>query len=383
MVAICDVDDIKLEDASKLFPEAKKYNDFRKMLEEMGDQIDAVTVSTPDHCHAAASAMAMKMGKHCFCQKPLTHTIYEARALGRRQGQGVRPRWATRARPKAACARAAAILRGGALGDIREVHVWTNRPIWKQGVDRPEAEAAAGKSRLGPLARPGPEAALRRGRLSPVLVARLVGFRHRRPGRHGLPHLRHALLGLDLRDPLSVQAVTSGHNKDSYPQWSMITYEFPENDQRPALKVMWYDGGKRPDEKVMEGKIASASGCMLVGAKGKLFSPNDYGAQFEMLGVEKPKVEFEVSPGHFEEWIEAIKGQRERPGRTSPTTPARLPKPSSSAISPSGSPTRARARRSSGTPRTSRSENVQGLEGIVKPTYGEGYEQSAGQVLLP
>jgi len=106
-----------------------------------------------------------------------------------------------------------------------------------------------------------------------------------------------------------VQAETSGHNRDSYPKWSIITFEYPKNDWRPALKFVWYDGGKRPDKELLNGKDPSGSGCVVIGDKGKLYSPNDYGAQFEMMGGNPDlKVEFEQSPGHFAEWVRAIKG---------------------------------------------------------------------------
>ena len=167
------------------------------MLDEMGKSIDAVTVSTPDHMHAAAALMAMRMGKHCFCQKPLTHTIYEARADGRG-----RPREEGRhadGQPghgrRAACARRPRWSRPACSATVKEVHVWTNRPIWPQGGDRAASRSRCPPNlRLGPVARPGARAALRR-RLSSVRVARLVGLRHRRAGRHGLPHRQHALHG--------------------------------------------------------------------------------------------------------------------------------------------------------------------------------------------
>jgi hypothetical protein len=117
-----------------------------------------------------------------------------------------------------------------------------------------------------------------------------------------------AFAALDLRDPISVQANTSGHNGDSFPKWSIITYEFAATDARPAVKMVWYDGGKRPDKELLNGKDASGSGSILIGDQGKLYSPNDYGAAYELLGgPEQPEVEFEASPGHFQEWVRAIK----------------------------------------------------------------------------
>ena len=113
---------------------------------------------------------------------------------------------------------------------------------------------------------------------------------------------------LNLRDPVSVEAKTSGHNRDSYPNWSVIEYEFPALGGRPAVKMTWYDGGKRPDASLLEGKKPTNSGALIVGTKGTLYSPGDYGGSYELLaGAEEKDVQFEQSPGHFEEWIRAIK----------------------------------------------------------------------------
>jgi len=130
-----------------------------------------------------------------------------------------------------------------------------------------------------------------------------------------------AYMGLDLRDPISVQATTSGHDKDYYPSWSKITYEFAERGGRPAIKLFWYDGKQLPSEEVVGGPVPE-SGCIVIGEKGKLFTGGDYGADMKLTGVEEPSdVKFVESPGHFAEWVRAIKAAN-RPFRTSPITPA-------------------------------------------------------------
>ena len=232
MVAICDVDESTLNDAGeKRFPKAKQYTDFRKMLDEMGKSIDAVTVSTPDHTHAPAALMAMRMGKHCFCQKPLTHTIYEARLMAQvaareesrhADGQPGDGRDALR--------KAAAIVQVGRAGPGQ------GGPRLDQPADlaarRRAAQAGAvpGAPELGPVARPAPARPYANG-YHPVHVARLVGFRHRRLGRHGLPHREHALhgpesprsdrrSGRDLR-PQQGQLSRSGRSSpSSSPPWA-------------------------------------------------------------------------------------------------------------------------------------------------------------------
>src|SRR5262245_7096196 len=134
VVALCDIDENTLDGKSKEFPQARKYVDFRKMLEEMGKEIDAVTVSTADHTHAPASIMAMRLKKHVYTQKPLTHTVYEARLMrDAAKKYGVASQMGNQGTAENGLRRAVEIVQAGLLGKVNEVHVWTNRPIWPQG----------------------------------------------------------------------------------------------------------------------------------------------------------------------------------------------------------------------------------------------------------
>jgi hypothetical protein len=129
VVALCDVDDHTLAAAAAKYLRAKRYNDFRRMLDEMGKAIDAVTVSTPDHCHAVASAMAMRMGKHCFTQKPLARTLHEARRLGEiAREMKVATQMGNQGTASDNMRRWAAMVRAGVIGTVKEVHVWSDRP---------------------------------------------------------------------------------------------------------------------------------------------------------------------------------------------------------------------------------------------------------------
>jgi predicted dehydrogenase len=310
MVAICDVDEKILNGAASRFPKAKKFFDFRKMLEEMCDKIDAVTVSTPDHCHAAASAMAMRMGKHCFCQKPLTHTIFEARALGNlAREKKLATQMGNQGTAEAGLRKAATLLKTGFLGKVSEVHVWTNRPIWAQGGNRPGEAPVPANLKWDLWLGPAPVRPYANG-YHPFSWRGWWDFGTGALGDMACHTVNMPFMGLNLRDPLSVQAKTSGHNKDSYPKWSIIEFEFPATDARPALKFFWYDGGKLPAKELLNGKNPSGSGCVIVGEKGKIYSPNDYASEFEVFGDLKvpEEVKFEESPGHFEEWVRAIKG---------------------------------------------------------------------------
>jgi hypothetical protein len=117
-------------------------------------------------------------------------------------------------------------------------------------------------------------------------------------------------MALDLRDPVAVQATTSGHNKDSYPKWSIITYDFGSNGERPACQMVWYDGGQKPSPDLFESEQVSETGVLVIGDKGKLFAPGDYCEKgYKLLaGATDQEVQFEASPGHFEEYVRAIKG---------------------------------------------------------------------------
>src|SRR5216684_1580688 len=138
VVAICDVDENRLNQAAGKYPMARKFSDYRKMLDEMEKSIDAVTVSIPDHQHAHAAARAMHIGKHCFCQKPLSHSIYEARRLGEiARDKKVATQMGNQGTASSGLRKSAALVKAGVLGTVREVHVWTDRPIWPQGIDRP------------------------------------------------------------------------------------------------------------------------------------------------------------------------------------------------------------------------------------------------------
>jgi predicted dehydrogenase len=309
VVAICDVDETRLNAAGeKRFPAAKRYTDFRKLLEEMGKQIDAVTVSTPDHCHAAASVMAMRLGKHCFCQKPLTHSIHEAHVMGEvAREMKVATQMGNQGTSLTGVRKAAATIQAGALGKVQEVHVWTNRPIWPQGGERPKTEPVPKNLKWDLWLGPAPQRPFGKG-YHPFAWRGWWDFGTGALGDMACHTVNMPFMALDLRNPVSVVAETSGHNKDSYPKWSIITFEFAATAKRPALKLFWYDGGKRPSEEVMEGKKASGSGCMVIGDKGKLYSPNDYGAEYELLrGATQPDVKYEQSPGHFDEWVLAIR----------------------------------------------------------------------------
>ncbi len=394
MVAICDVDENYLNRGRRTFPKAKAFTDFRQMLDEMGKSIDAVTVSTPDHTHAAAALMAMRMGKHCYCQKPLTHSIYEARLMAEvARQQKVATQMGNQGTAESTLRRAAAAIKSGVLGPVKEVHVWTNRPVWPQGIPRPEPAECGPPGFLnwdlwlGPAA-PRPYA---KG-YHPFNWRGWWDFGTGALGDMACHTVNMPFMALNLRDPEAVQAVTSGHNQDSYPNQSTIAFDFPARDERPALKLYWYDGGNRPNAPVYEEmkelfkeEIEQTrqrnpdddyleSGCIVVGEKSTLFSPGDYAQKKQKLsgGEPLPEVEFTASPGHFEEWIRAIKGGEPAvsnfPDYAGALTETILLGNLAVWVATDGEGPKVEW-----DAKNLCCRNIQGLEPIIKPTYRPGY----------
>ena len=327
VVAVADVDSNQLKRGEKAFEGAKQYLDFRKMLDEMGTSIDAVTISTPDHVHITAAAMAMHMGKHCFCQKPLTRSIAEARLLGElARSKKVATQMGNQGTAASSLRQTAAVIKSGALGVVKELHIWTNRPVWPQGGDRPAETPVPGNldwdAWIGPAAmRPFGAG------YHPFAWRGYWDFGTGALGDMACHTFNMPFMALNLRDPSSVQALTSGHNRETYPKWSIIDFEFPELGGRPALNVHWYDGGKVPDQSLFAGfkgevkKDAeanevehpfkpTASGVLVIGDKETLYAPGDYSEKNFSLksGKVLPELEIVKSPGHFDEWINAIQG---------------------------------------------------------------------------
>ncbi|MEQ8789716.1 MAG: Gfo/Idh/MocA family oxidoreductase [Pirellulaceae bacterium] len=328
VVAICDIDDNTRLRASAKFSKAKPYYDYRKMLDEMGKSIDAVTVSTPDHHHAPAAVRAMRMGINCFCQKPMTHSIGEARLLGNLAAENkLATQMGNQGTADPTLRASAALVQRGDIGTVKEVHIWTNRPVWPQGLERPAAEEVPAHVHWDEWLGPAPERPYS-SQYHPFKWRGWWDFGTGALGDMACHTLNMPYMALELKDPISVQAETAGHDKDSYPKWSVINYEFAANDNRPAVKMIWYDGGKKPpiellptkeqlgitDDKRYNAKIER--GSLLIGEKGSLFSPGDYGGDSStgvLAGGEYTlqnslDIEFERSPGHFEEFARAIKG---------------------------------------------------------------------------
>ncbi len=330
IVALCDIDDNRLAAKAKQFPQAKTFADFRALLGEMADKIDAVVVSTPDHTHAPAAIAAMKLGKHVYCQKPLAHSVAECRRMMETARQfKVATQMGNQGTATDGFRRGVEIIRSGALGPIREVHVWTNRPFkyWKQAPDivaRPaEAPVPAHVHWdlwLGPAqARP----------YNPVYHPHdWRGWWDFGTGSLGDMACHTAnlpFMGLRLGYPTRVSAKSGEVNPETYPAWATITYEFPARDDLPPVVLTWYEGAKDgqrnlPDPALFHGQTPTDSGSLLVGERGSLYSPSDYGNEQVLLPVDsfkgfkppEPTLERLGSDDHDlhqkQEWIRAIQG---------------------------------------------------------------------------
>jgi predicted dehydrogenase len=340
IVAICDVDKDTLGKKAKQFaekfPGLKQYADYRKMLDQMGKDIDAVTISTPDHHHGVAAIRAMKMGKHCFCQKPLVQTVSEARAC--RQLSKVM-KLATQMGNQGSAGnglrRAVEVIQAGVIGKPLELHVWSNRPIWPQGLDRPPGSDPVPSTLDWDLwLGPAPKRPFKKDVYHPFKWRGWYDFGTGALGDMACHTVNMPFRALKLGYPDVVECELSSRTyPETFPKTSRIRFEFPEREGLPRLKFWWYDGNPtdalkplRPDAEAAREIIATydklpVSGALIIGDKGKVFSPDDYGYQFfvamkgqnEFVSGDQHDACKAVpqsiprSPGHMQEWFQMMK----------------------------------------------------------------------------
>jgi predicted dehydrogenase len=327
IVALCDCDDSRAAETYKRYPDVRKYKDYRKMLEERKD-IDAVLVSTPDHHHAPASVLAMKLGKHVYCQKPLTHSIYEARRMREvAQEMKVVTQMGNQGHAFEGARRIVEVVRAGAIGEVREVHCWTDRPNgrwWKQPVsrptDRPPVPAGLDWNLwLGAA----PERPYHRT-YCPHDWRAWWDFGSGALGDMACHIVDSAYWALELGAPVSVEATSNGTTKESAPAWQIIRFQFPERMSKasgttlPPVALTWYDGGKKPPAHLAEGNPLPPGGTLWLGSKGTIFTIDDYSIVFRLLPADKfqdykgPAPYLPRNPrsqyAPYLEWIAACKG---------------------------------------------------------------------------
>jgi predicted dehydrogenase len=280
-----------------------------------------VTVTTPDHTHAVIAMNAIKRGKHVFVQKPLTHTIKEARLLAQAAKEaGIVSQMGNQGHAGEGGRLINEWIWDGAIGDVREVHCWTNRPIWPQGIEAPKETPAVPDELewdiwLGPASyRPYHPA------YHPFSWRGWWDFGTGALGDMGAHILDHPFWALKLGHPRYVQASSTQFTEDSYPVAEVVTYDFPARGKMPPVRLKWYDGGIMPPrpEELEDGRMMgdSGGGGIFVGDKGKLMF-STYGRnpriipESKMREYQRPEKTIPRSPGIHEEWVEAIKkGQK-------------------------------------------------------------------------
>jgi predicted dehydrogenase len=281
VVALCDIDwELpQVQELFKKFPNAKRYRDFRKMLTEMDDQIDAVCISTPDHMHFLPTYMAILLGKHVFVQKPLTQTVGEARELLRlARMNGVVTQMGNQGHAGEGCRLVKEWIDAGILGQVREAHIWTNRPVWPQGMAEWPAEepVPAGVDWEGFLGR-APQRPFSRA----IHPFKWRGFHDYGCGALGdmACHIMDAAFwGLRLGAPERVELnEIEGASSVAFPKSAVVTYYFPARGALAPLKLTWYEGGKRPPAlPQMAGRELAKGGQLLVGDSATVYDGNDY-----------------------------------------------------------------------------------------------------------
>ena len=327
VVALCDVDDDRASGTFKRYPGDRIYNDFREMLDKEEKNIDAVTVGTPDHTHAVTSMAAIRRGKHVYCEKPLTHTIYEARQLAlAAEKHNVVTQMGNQGHATEGARLTNEWIQAGVIGEVREVHVWTDRAgkYWKQGIGRPKDKPPVPKALdwdlwLGPAnERPYHPA------YAPKRWRGWWDFGTGAMGDMGCHIVDHPVWALDLGSPTSVEAVVTldglevdgKRNFETFPITTVIYYEFAARGGLPPVKMTWYEGGLKPptpSEMPSDSRLPG-NGALYVGSKGKMFhgSPGGMPQLLPLELVEEARTVAKTmprSPGHHKEWLLACKGQ--------------------------------------------------------------------------
>jgi predicted dehydrogenase len=325
LVAFCDVDDARAAETYEEFPAVPQFHDYRRMLDRLGNTIDAVTVSTTDHMHFPIAMAALALGKHVFVEKPLTHTVAEARKLAAAARE---KRVATQMGNQGHASESTRLLKewvqAGILGEIREIHSWTNRPIWPQGRDAPDhsklipvaPKTLAWDLWLG-VAQPRPYDPA----YCPFNWRGYWDFGTGALGDMGCHLMDGGFWALDLDAPISVEAISAKHTEVSAPTASVVTYEFAARGTRPPVKWVWYDGGMRPpvpswfdaDRKVPD------NSTFIIGSNATVLADATYQSirivpetRLRELAPSLPdRILPRVPDGdHFREWVDACKDGR-------------------------------------------------------------------------
>lgn len=318
IVALCDVDWRHAAGTFGRYPNARKYKDFREMLDKEDKNIDGVVVGTPDHLHAIVSMAAIKRGKHVYCEKPLTHTVREAKLLADAAREAkVATQMGNQGQASEETRLLCETIWDGAIGQVREVHVWTDRPLngidkwyWPQGVDRPKGQDQIPETLDWDLwLGPAPQRPYVKGVYNPFVWRGWWDYGTGALGDIGCHSMDPVFRALKLGYPTSVEATCTLVNNETYPVASRVTYEFPARGDLAPVTLHWYDGGMKPPRpaELEDGRKWDTNGQLYIGDKGKMLGcrlipearQKEYG---------KPPQKLERSIGHYMEWVVACKG---------------------------------------------------------------------------
>jgi len=324
----CDVDTNRMGKAAELYPDAKAYQDYRVMYEKEADNFDAVMIGIPDHHHYPATILAMQLGKHVYTQKPLTHTPWEARKLAEAAAKyQVATQMGNQGHAGNGWRLVYEFVHSGAIGEITEVHSWTDRPIWPQAMERPEGEDAVPANLdwdlwLGPAQkRPYKGPANGKG-AGPYHWFNWRGWWDFGAGALG-DMACHVMDGvfwvLDPAHPTSVEPMAvSRMTKEAFPKAAAIKWEFPATKKHRPFNAYWYDGGLFPQvpAELEIGRRLPDNGNIFIGTKGAMLVSGAYGnspriiPETKMKEIGKPPKMLDRSPGHAQEWIMAARGEK-------------------------------------------------------------------------
>ncbi len=320
IVALCDVDDNRAAGAFSKLPNAQRFRDYRKLLDAMHARIDAVAVSIPDHMHAPVSLAAMELGKHVYCEKPLTWSIAEARTMARMAAEKkLATQMGTQGMAGDGSRAGIEVLRSGVLGEVRELHVWTDRPAgwWPQGIDRPGGAPAVRSGLdwnlwLGVApARPYHPA------YCPFVWRGWKDFGTGAVGDMGIHNVAMPFAALELEPPVSAEIVaTSGLKPETFPVWSRLKLQFAARACQGPITLFWYDGGQKPPADLVGGRKLADNGAIVVGTRGTLSSAEWTGGEWSLLPEERyrdfkppaPSVPRAPRESHHQEWLAACRG---------------------------------------------------------------------------
>lgn len=321
-VAFCDVDDVRAARTYEEFPNVPRFRDYRRMLEKLGNQIDAVTVSTPDHMHFPIAMAALSLGKHVFVEKPLTHTVAEARQLDKlAREKKVATQMGNQGHANEGMRLIREWLEAGVLGEVREMHSWTDRPIWPQGVNLPD------HSKMLPVVPSTLDWDLWLGvaaerEYDPAYVPfnwrGYWDFGTGALGDMGCHIMDGAYWALGLTQPTRIEAISARQTEQSAPTASVVTYHFPARGRQPELKWTWYDGGLMPllPPDLEATRKLEPNGTLIVGSKATVFADTYYSSariipevkRRELAPTLPAKTLPRIQGGHFLEWVNACKG---------------------------------------------------------------------------